>query len=662
MREPLVVVLDPDGRILLWNRACSEVSGYDFEEVRGRKAGELKPSSEGAETTRRMLAQILSGKPIPPESLVVTKEGEHRWIAWSAQVSRLPDGRPEFIYLVGVDRTGAKLAEEALRTSEATFAGIVSIALDAIISVDGEQHIVIYNEGAESIFGWRRDEVLGKPLDLLIPARFRDIHRKHMHEFAAGPERSRRMGEHRPSIFGLRKNGQEFPAEAAISKMEVGEKVFFNVVLRDITYRARLERNQRFLAEVGTVLSTTLDYQEVLTLIAQLAVRFLADTCILDLEEEGLVRRLRVVHRDPARMQLATALEHVPLDRSRPSLDSQVFETKRPMLVTNVSAEFLQSVAQGPEHLELLRQLHPASLMGFPLLAHGRLLGVLLLVSSNPHCHYEPEDLRLGEELAHRAALAVDNARLYRAAQQAIAARDEVLGIVAHDLRNPLHAVGLAAASLRHKVPQDGMGRAIHKTGESIQRCIDQANRLIEDLLDVARIEQQGLHIERGRVAPGELMAEVTPLFTAAASNASLELWTELPEMLPQVMADRDRILQVFSNLLGNAVKFTPPGGRIRVGAELRDSEVCFLVADTGKGIAPAHLSRLFDRFWKERPTDRRGAGLGLYIAKGIIEAHGGRIWAESTLGQGTTFFFTLPIAPGIERNEKVPASMRAPR
>jgi signal transduction histidine kinase len=299
--------------------------------------------------------------------------------------------------------------------------------------------------------------------------------------------------------------------------------------------------------------------------------------------------------------------------------------------------------------------------MGLPLLAHGRLLGVLLLVSSDPRCRYEPEDLRLGEELAHRAALAVDNARLYRAAQQAIAARDEVLGIVAHDLRNPLNAVGLSAVALRRTVPENGPGRTARKTAESIERCIGQANRLIEDLLDVARIEKQGLHLERGRVAPGELMAEAAPLFTAAASKASLELQTELPEALPLVMADRDRILQVFSNLLGNAVKFTPPGGRIRVGAERHDSEVCFSVADTGQGIAPKHLTRLFDRFWQERPTDRRGAGLGLYIAKGIVEAHGGRIWVESTLGQGTTFFFTLPVAPGIERNEKASAPMHAP-
>ncbi|PTL82574.1 PAS domain S-box protein [Vitiosangium sp. GDMCC 1.1324] len=663
MREPLVVVLDREGRVLLWNRACSELLGYDFEEVRGRKVGEFNPASDRAESARRLLTQLLEGKSPPQESVVFTKAGERRWIAWSAQVSRRPDGTPEFVYLVGVDRTGAKLVEEALRESEAKFAGIVSIALDAVISVDEEQHIVIYNEGAESIFGWRSDEILGRPLDILLPERFREIHRQHMREFAAGPVKARYMGEHRPAIFGLRKSGQEFPAEAAISKLKVGGKVLFNVVLRDITERARVERDQRFLVEVGSVLAATLDYQEVLTRIAQLAVLFLADACIIDIVEEGgQLHRLRVVHREPARVQLAAALEQVPLDRNRGSLYCQIFETKQPILVSDVSAEVLQSIAQGPEHLELLRQLHPTSFMGLPLLAHGHLVGVLLVVSTDSRRHYDPEDLRLGEELARRAALAVDNARLYRAAQQAVAARDEVLSIVAHDLRNPLQAVGLAAAALRRNVPQDDPGRTVHKAAETIERHIHQANRLIEDLLDVARIEKQGLHLERECVAPGELVAGAVQLFTAAASAASLELRTELAEALPLVMADRGRILQVFSNLLGNAVKFTPPGGHIRIGAERRDSEVCFSVSDTGKGIAPMHLSRLFDRFWQERPTDRRGAGLGLYIAKGIVEAHGGRIWAESTLGRGTTFFFTLPVAPGIERNEKASAPKLAPR
>jgi signal transduction histidine kinase len=438
--------------------------------------------------------------------------------------------------------------------------------------------------------------------------------------------------------------------------------VFLNVVLRDITGRVRVERDQRFLAEVGSVLAATLDFQEVITRIAQLAVHFLADACIVELvEEEGQARKRRVVHRDPARMQLAAAFEQLSVERGGPSVTSQVLETRRPMLRSEVSAEFLQSVAQGPEHLELLRQLHPTSFMGFPLLARGRLLGALLLVSSDPRCRYDPEDLRLGEELALRAALAVDNARLYRAAQKAIAARDEVLSIVAHDLRNPLNAVGLATAALRRTGPQDGSGRTARKTAESIERCIDQANRLIEDLLDVTRIEKQGLHIERARVAPGELLADAAPLFTAAVSEASLELRTELPEALAPVLADRDRILQVFSNLLGNAVKFTPPGGRIRIGAERLDDEVRFSVADTGPGIAPMHLPRLFDRFWQERPTDRRGAGLGLYIAKGIVEAHGGRIWAESTPGRGTTFFFTLPVAPGLAHNGMAPAPMHAP-
>ena len=170
-------------------------------------------------------------------------------------------------------------------------------------------------------------------------------------------------------------------------------------------------------------------------------------------------------------------------------------------------------------------------------------------------------------------------------------------------------------------------------------------NRLIEDLLDVTRMEAGRLSVEPGRVAAAQVVSDSVEMQRALAAAASLDLRLELAGHLPEVWADRDRLLQVFENLIGNALKFTPAGGRITVGAAPGAGEVVFRVSDTGGGIAADDLPHLFDRFWRGRRSTGRGAGLGLPIVKGVVDAHRGRIWVESTPPRGSTFFFTIPTA-----------------
>ena len=178
---------------------------------------------------------------------------------------------------------------------------------------------------------------------------------------------------------------------------------------------------------------------------------------------------------------------------------------------------------------------------------------------------------------------------------------------------------------------------------EVIERAAKRMNRLIQDLLDVALMEAGQLTIERARLSAGGLIVEAVDMQRPLASSSSLELRVEVDPDVPDVWGDRDRLLQVFENLIGNAIKFTKAGGRITAGAASRDDEVVFWVADTGCGIASENLPRVFDRFWQATRAGRQGAGLGLPITKGIVEAHGGRIWVESTAGSGSTFFFTIP-------------------
>ena len=535
-----------------------------------------------------------------------------------------------------------KIAEQRLKESEAKFSGIISISADAIISIDAEQRITIFNSGAEQVFGYSQAEAIGTPLDNLIPERFRNTHRQHVERFASEAVTARRMGERLTTIAGLRKNGEEFPAEAAISKLQVGDKTLLTVALRDITERKRFEKEQQFLAEAGAVLATSLDYEQTLASVAQLVVRDFADWCMVEVvEEHEQIRRLKVVAGDPSKKDVCAFLEKVAINRDRPYLLRTVFATKQSLLVEHVTSEQVESFAQGPEHLQALRAMNPTSLMALPLLRHDRLLGALAFISSTGSRHYGRGDLRLAEALAERAAIAIENARLYRASVDATQLRDQVLGVVAHDLRNPLSTILMQASVLKRYGPQPE--RRSQKPMEVIERAARRMNRLIQDLLDVALMEAGQLTIERAQLSASGLIVEVVDMQRPLASSSSVELRVEVDPDIPDVSGDRDRLLQVFENLIGNAIKFTKAGGRITAGATSKDDEVVFWVADTGCGIASENLPHVFDRFWQATKAGRHGAGLGLPITKGIVEAHGGRIWVESAAGSGSTFFFTIP-------------------
>src|SRR5581483_3909612 len=251
-------------------------------------------------------------------------------------------------------------------------------------------------------------------------------------------------------------------------------------------------------------------------------------------------------------------------------------------------------------------------------------------------------------------SLAIDNSLLYRDAQQALRAREEVLAIVSHDLRNPLNSIMLAASLLEST---DHLSNEDREQVEVLQISAKRMKRLIEDLLDVTRLEGgKQLPIEPTPLEIRPLMDETYELFKPLASSNSISLRCQVADDAQRVYADHHRISQVFSNLIGNALKFTPAGGMITVRAEPYDDDmILFTVSDTGPGIPKEHLGDIFNPYWQAKRAERLGAGLGLAITKGVVESHGGRIWVESKPGEGTKFFFTLPTA-------KRPAEVSAPR
>lgn len=273
-------------------------------------------------------------------------------------------------------------------------------------------------------------------------------------------------------------------------------------------------------------------------------------------------------------------------------------------------------------------------------------MGVIAFYSTRPNRHYGAQDLALAEELAARAALALDNARLYHEARQAIQARDDVLAVVSHDLGNPLSAIRIGTTLLLRSVPEEEKGKGGWAHLEGIRHSAEQMERLVNDLLEVKRIEAGHLALQRERHAAQALIAETIELFEPIAVDRRISLQTNVQPGDTAVRCDRERLLQVFSNLVGNALKFTAPGGRVRVSATEHRGEIVFSVEDTGKGIEAEHLPHVFDRFWQAHRAHREGIGLGLAIVKGIVQAHGGRIWVESELEVGTSFHFALPLEP----------------
>jgi len=564
------------------------------------------------------------------------------------------------------------LVEDALEISEARLAGIVSLATDAIVSVDADYRIILFNTGAERIFGYAADEIHGQPLDLLIPDRYRERHVGHLAAFAASPVAARRMGE-RNSIFGRRKSGEIFPAEAAISKVEVAGARYFTAVLRDISSqveaeaererllahaeRARTmaevaqaraqdaEQRARFMADASVVLDSSLDYEETLRTIARLVVPRTAAFAIVDVvDEHDVIRRLDVVHRDASKQDLTRRLCEIPLDWSRPHSSQRARETFQPDFTPEVTPEILASWAQNEEHLALWRALAPTSYIAVPMIARGRLLGTIGLGLDDPTRRYTPDDVRDADELARRVAIAVDNARLYAAAQRATHLRNEILGIVSHDLRNPLSVMAMCGARL---AGEDEIDReATVGIGETIQEAADWMQRMVADLLDIASIEAGKLSVLKRRHDPVIIAAKSVIAFEHVAAERQIELEVITPDAVSAVAVDEQRILQVLSNMIGNALKFTNRGGQVRLEVADQGDTVRFAVRDTGCGIPPEQMPRVFDRFWQaDQRASVRGSGLGLSIAKGIIDAHGGRIWAESEPRVGSAFFFTVPVA-----------------
>jgi PAS domain S-box-containing protein len=545
------------------------------------------------------------------------------------------------------------------------FPGIIALSADAVVCVDREQRIVLFNRSAERIFGYSAQEVEGEPLEMLIPERARAPHARHVEEFGVSSVASRRMGE-RGEITGRRKSGEIFPAEASISRLDLKGRRIYAAVLRDITELRRAEaelaqvmqreraardaaevaeRRSAFLADASALLDSSLDYSTTLQSLADLVVPKLADVCFIDVIEDDRASRVASAATSQELRRTAHDLHQFPRRSDQPYLTRESIVFGRSVLVREALPSALTRVTQHPEHLRLLLELEPRSYMTTPLRARGHTLGAMAFIATGKSRGYTQRDLAFSEQLARRAAMAVDNARIYGEAQRATRARDEILGIVSHDLRNPLSAISMCASALEEDMPD--AGDSIRYLVNTITESAGWMNRLIQDLLDIASIETGGLSMDRRDESVADLFTHLEMLFATPARSTGVRLTIDAEPRLPPIVADGERILQVLANLMANALKFTPEGGEIAVRAQATTDDparIRFTVRDSGCGIPPEQLPHIFDRFWQARRGAReRGTGLGLAISKRIVETHGGTMYAESEVGRGSTFTFTLP-------------------
>jgi PAS domain S-box-containing protein len=407
------------------------------------------------------------------------------------------------------------------------------------------------------------------------------------------------------------------------------------------------EQRSTFLANASKLLASTLDYEATLKSVALLAIPALADWCVVDvLQEDQSIRRMAATHVDSAMEErLRAAGERYPIRLDTPHPIAMVMRTGQAEVIPEITDSLLAAIAQDAQHLELLRSLEPRSLMVVPLQARGRILGAISFCSRRQGRRYGPTELALAEDLALRAALAVDNARLYREVQEADRRKDEFMTILAHELRNPLepmvnalHVMEDAGASEE----EDSRMRAI------VARQTRHLARVVDALLDVARIRTGKITLQREGVDLRDVARHCLETLQASGKARLHDVSLSLTAEPVVIEGDPMRLEQALGNLLDNAVKFSPPGASIRLSVDRDAGQAVIRVQDRGAGIAPEMVGRIFEPYHQVQATPDRphgGLGLGLTLVRALVERHGGSVTGRSAgPGQGSEFTVQLPL------------------
>ena len=430
-----------------------------------------------------------------------------------------------------------------------------------------------------------------------------------------------------------------------------------------ITMARTWESDHRLLSDASRALEDGSDLDSRLRSVARLAATHMGNWCMVALLHSGERPRLVAVETsDPDGVDLARDLLETARNLSSPGIPTHKPD-RHPIDLTaghglgrvlrTGDAELLPEVGGTSGDIavvareQLLAGVGVESFMGIPMRAQGRLLGAIGFAVAGSGRRFDEHDLAVGEELARRCALTVYNAELCRASNEGERAREEALAVVSHDLRGPLTNILMASKTLEKVVEKLALEDPLRDVARSrtrvVVRCATQMTRLVEDLQDFARIEAGQLSVVRALHAPESIARETIEAFEPMAESNGVALAGDFVPGTLAIECDRGRIIQVLSNLLSNAIHASPRGGKVTVSVAEAGGQAVFSVADAGPGIPPDELPSIFDRYRRGRSALYKGSGLGLAIARKIVELHGGRIWAESTLGRGSVFRVRLP-------------------
>lgn len=535
---------------------------------------------------------------------------------------------------------------DRLEAEEARFRTIVETTTDGIVIVDPTGQISFVNPAAETLFGRSARDLIESPFGFPVVV-------------GATTE-----------IDLVRPDGTVTVAELRVAESQWEGRPAAIASLRDITERRMMEERERslmreqaaraaaeaseqrarFLAEVGSVLADSLDHRQSLRSLAELVVPFLADWCIVDLlETDGSMQRIAVVNADPAKAAAAQRLASFTPDPTALLGSARALRTGQPQLITDITDDFLRRLTSRDDYWEAMRAVEPRSALIVPLVARGRALGTIVLIVAASGRHYSEQDLKFAEELARRAAITVDNARLYQEAQAANRSKADFLAVMSHELRTPLNAVIGYADLLLMGVPVP-VPAAIQTQIQRIRSSARHLLRLIEEILAYARMEAGREELELDNIDVIEFMRDLRTIVEPMAEDKRLQLMIDLPDAPVRLRTDAGKLQQILVNLLSNAIKFTETG-KVGLSFDVDSGVAEFRVWDTGIGIQPELVSRIFEPFWQVEPSRTRragGTGLGLTVARRLARLLGGDIEVHSKPNFGSEF--VVRIAPSLTK------------
>lgn len=629
-------------RVLFYNDACIPLLGERHPRALGADARDVWAEHRAALDDVLELAK--SGKPCAVVQQVHAGAARARGaVQWVAALTPLP----------GLEGVSCHYREESLSKparelveSEEMFRTLVEQVRDhAIFRTDNEGRPSTWNVGVERVLGFAEREFIGADITSIIftPEDIaRGVPRAEL-------EHAAECGSAHNDRWMRKKDGTLFFAMGATTRLLDGDRlVGFTKVMRDQTAVKRAADRMRFLGDASAALVELLDYDAVLERIANLAVGGFADFCVVDvLDANGTRRRISATRPESTATLAAkeTDLRWPPAPSDEHGIGF-VLRTGQPELVPEVTDAHLRSLAQSEEHLTALRARGVQSYVCVPLVSRGTVMGGLTFVTTVRGCSYGEDDLRAIRDLAARIGAAIDNARLYEALKNADRHKDEFLATLAHELRNPLAPLRTGLQLLE---ASDDQSPATRRVREMMARQLTHMVRLIDDLLDISRVSRGRIELRRERVLVQSVVERALESSLPFIDAAGHELSAKLPEAPLYIDADPVRIAQVVSNIIHNAAKYTPGSGRLSLRVAADDGQVVISVSDNGVGIAREMLPRVFELFAQIGGSLERaqgGLGIGLSLAKRLVEMHGGSITAESAgLGQGSTFSVRLPLA-----------------